>query len=441
MLLIFRIPVFTAATTVSFIVHRPSNILPRSSQYSSSAPFRFLLRSDTSAIFFISHKAKRDDVEMIPLEETLLHSDKAGSAFEFPSLSDTAEILFSTGTTGKSKGIELTHSSNTAIAENVINGVHMSDSNTEIIPMPLSHSHGIRRAYANFYKGNSVVLINGVMQMKVFYELMDRYKVSAIDMSPSILNIIFKLSQDRIGNYKDNLDYIQIGSAALTEEDKEHLSRLLPDTRLYNFYGTTESGCSCILDFNEMKNIEGCIGRPAVNSKFIFVNEKREPVNATADNPGFIATAGGMNMKGYFKAKELTDSVMENGFIYTNDLGYTDEKGLIYYIGRSDDVINCGGVKISPDEIEKTAGNYPGIRDCACIPISDKVQGQVPKLLISLDDPALAEDLKSFNSYLKKNLDGNKYPKKIEIIDVIPRTSNGKLQRKKLIEREKTLRT
>ncbi|XME01086.1 class I adenylate-forming enzyme family protein [Lachnospiraceae bacterium C1.1] len=396
--------------------------------------------NDTGAKFFITHKVNREDIKCISMEEALLHSDNnQNRTFDFSLETDTAEILFSTGTTGKSKGIELTHSSNTAIAENVIQGVNMSPDNIELVPMPLSHSHGIRRAYANFYNGSSVVLINGVMQMKIFYELMDRYHVTAIDMSPSILNIIFKLSKDRIGNYKDSLDYIQIGSAALTEEDKEHLSSLLPNTRLYNFYGTTESGCSCILDFNEMKNIKGCIGRPAVNAKFIFVDENRNPVNATAENPGFIATSGAINMKGYFKAKELTDSVMANGFIYTNDLGYTDESGLIYYIGRSDDVINCAGVKISPDEIEKTASDFPGIKDCACIPIADKIQGQVPKLIISLEDISLADDLSGFKNYLKEKLDGNKYPKKIEIIDEVPRTSNGKLQRKKLIEREKSL--
>ena len=94
-----------------------------------------------------------------------------------------------------------------------------------------------------------------------------------MDLSPSMLSIIFKLSRDRLGDYADILDYIQLGSAPLPEEDKLHLSRILPNTRLYNFYGSTEAGCSCILDFNSVSGKPGCIGKPAKNAHFIVVDK------------------------------------------------------------------------------------------------------------------------------------------------------------------------
>lgn len=354
----------------------------------------------------------------------------------FPEANDTAEILFSTGTTGKSKGIELSHMNDFALAENVKYGTKMKENNVELIPMPLSHSHGLRRTYGNMLNGSSAVFSNGVTLLKQVFDLMDRYNVTSMDLSPSNLSIIFKLSGDRLGDYADVMDYIQLGSAPLPEEDKLHLARILPNTRLYNFYGSTEAGCSCLLDFNATSGKRGCIGKPAVNAEFIVVDENRNDITAaaTADEPGFLASSGAINMKGYWKAPELTEEAMADGFIYTKDLGYIDEDGYIYMLGRKDDVINYGGVKIAPEDIEGQVHKHPAIADCACIPIKDELTGQAPKLYIALKEDA-EYDAKEFKSFLKSALDANKQPKVIEIIDEIPRTFNGKIQRKTLMER------
>ena len=362
-------------------------------------------------------------------------SDIAPAAVTFPGPDDVAEILFSTGTTGKSKGIVLTHGNDIALAENVIYGVKMKDDNVELVPMPLSHSHGLRRTYANLVKGSTVVFSDGVTLLKKVFNLMDQYRVTAMDLSPSMLSIIFKLSKDRLGQYADVLDYIQLGSAPLPEEDKVHLSRILPKTRLYNFYGSTEAGCSCLLDFNAASGKPGCIGKPAKNAHFIVVDENRNEIRSSKDNLGFLASSGAINMKGYFKAPELTASAMANGYIYTKDLGYIDEDGYIYMLGRKDDIINYGGVKIAPEEIESIIIQNPIIKDCACIPVKDALTGQAPKLFIVLNGDGSDYDQKEFKSFLAAGIDANKQPKYIEIIDSIPRTFNGKIRRNVLMER------
>lgn len=352
---------------------------------------------------------------------------------DFPKHDDVAEILFSTGTTGKSKGIVLTHGNDIAIAENVCFGVKMKPDNVEMIPMPTSHSHGLRRTYANMANGSSVVFVDNLMLLKKVFAMMDEYRVTSMDLSPSMLGIIFKLSKDRLGDYADTMDYIQLGSAPLSEEDKEHLSRILPKTRLYNFYGSTEAGCSCLMDFNEAQKPKGCIGKPAVNAEFIVVDENRRPIDSSIDNLGFLASRGAINMKEYFNAPQLTAEAMPDGdYIYTKDLGYIDEDGYVYMLGRKDDVINFGGVKISPEEIESMVIKSDMIRDCACIPVEDKLTGQAPKLFIALADDMEYDD-KTFKSFLAEILDANKQPKFVEIIDEIPRTFNGKIRRKELM--------
>lgn len=399
--------------------------------------------TDTEAVVYISKKPldaqlpdgispaffNMDDCDGYPWENEI-------PELTFPKSDDVCEILFSTGTTGKSKGIVLTHGNDIAIAENVIYGVQMKKDNVEMIPMPTSHSHGLRRTYSNLVNGSSVVFVDGVTLLKKVFNMIEEYHVTSMDLSPSMLSIIFKLSKDRLGDFADQMDYIQLGSAPLPEEDKVHLSRILPNTRLYNFYGSTEAGCSCLLDFNSMSGKPGCIGKPAVNAHFIVVDENRNEIESSIDNLGFLASSGAINMKEYFKAPELTESAMADGFVYTKDLGYIDEEGLVYMLGRKDDVINYGGIKISPEEIESIVVKNPVIKDCACIPVKDALTGQAPKLLISLEDEA-AYDAKEFKAFLASGLDATKQPKYIEIIDEIPRTFNGKIKRKELLAREK----
>lgn len=351
--------------------------------------------------------------------------------FSWPDPDDTAEILFTTGTTGKSKGIELTHKNVVAVAENVIDGVEMKKDNVEVIPVPLSHSHGLRRYYGNMLNGSSVIILDGVIFYKKLFEKMDAFHATAMDLVPAALSALFKLSGDRLGDYKDQLEYVQLGSAPIPAQDRERLCRLLPNTRLYNFYGTTESGCSCILDFNAMKDKKNCIGRPTRHAHFVFVDEEGHPIDATEEHPGFLSCSGDMNMKGYYRSPKLNEETLRDGYIRTKDLSYMGEDGLIYMLGRQDDVIVTGGSKVAPDEIEGVAMEFPGIADCGCIPVDHPLLGKEPKLFVVMERDA-AFDPTAIYQFLKDRLEAYKVPKQIEQIDRIPRTYNGKIQRKEL---------
>ncbi len=352
--------------------------------------------------------------------------------FSFPLLEDRAEILFTTGTTGVSKGIDLIHKNVVAVAENVIDGVKMGKDNVELIPIPISHSHGLRRYYANMLNGSSVVILGSIIFVQVVLDCIEKYKVNAMDLVPAALASLLKLSEGKLADYKDQIRYVQLGSAPIPENDKETLRKLLPKSRLYNFYGTTESGCSCILDFNEMRDKKNCIGRPTVHAKFEFVDEEGNPVDATEENPGFLACAGDMNMVGYYKADALNRETIKNGYIQTQDMAYMGDDGLIYMLGRQGDVIETGGNKISPVEIEEIAIQNPDIEDCACVPVDSPILGKEPKLFVVIKK-GCSFDYNGIYQFLKERLEAYKVPKLIEEIEAIPRTYNGKIQRKKLM--------
>lgn len=391
---------------------------------------------DTKAVLFVYENEVESECAKISFEELRTEvsaDDIINESIEvvFPDEEEVAEILYTTGTTGKSKGIVITHKNNIALAENIAYGTEMKQGNVELIPLPISHSHGIRCCYANIFRGGCVVLTDGIGKIVYIYNLIKQYNITAIDASPAAMTFLMKLSKGKFSEFNSQFDYIQIGTAMLSEDLKTILKEQFPDVRLYNFYGSTESGRSCVLNFNSADDKKYCIGKPTKNARFIVTDQDRNIIESSESNTGLLACAGAMNMKEYLNQPELTKNVYnDEGYIFTADEAYIDERGYVYVLGRMDDVINFKGIKIAPGEIEDVAANYKGIKECACVPLADKTSGQVPKLFVV---PASSYNKDELVEYLKEHIDSNKMPKVIAEIDEIPKTYNGKIKRKELI--------
>lgn len=348
---------------------------------------------------------------------------------EFPNTADNSTILFTTGTTGKSKGILLSHFADVTVSENIISGTEMKKDNVEVLPMPLNHSFSLRRYYSNMVNGSTAILLDGVIFINRFFEAFDKYGATSAGMAPSALSIIFKLSGDKIKEYKDRIDYIQFGSSYMTEADKDKIRGYLPDTRLYNFYGSTEAGCSCIIDFNKNSENPYNIGKATVNSEIRFVDDDDNFVETDEENPARLITGGKMIMTEYINEPELTAETLKNGYIYSNDLGYVDKNGDIILLGRMDDVIISGGQKISPFDIEDVCIKYEGVDDCAVIGVDDQLMGQIAKLFIVVNDKY---DENGMMQFLADRLENFQVPKIVQIIKEIPKTYNGKPLKREL---------
>ncbi|MCQ2530390.1 MAG: acyl--CoA ligase [Lachnospiraceae bacterium] len=362
-------------------------------------------------------------------EATVTASKK--NDIDFPEADTISEILFSTGTTGKEKGIVLTHGNDIALAENVAYSVNIQEDNVEMIPSPMNHSHGLRRYYANLWKGASVVLLGSIMDVRRFFHNMEDYGVNSLDLVPAALSVLLRLSKDNLAKYSEVIRYIQFGSAPLMKSDKDWIRRLLPNTNLYNFYGSTESGCICCYEFNHTEDKENCIGKPTYNAHIFMVDDEKKEISSDSTHTGLLASKGAMNMVGYLDDPEETEKVLKDGSIYSNDVAYFDEDGDVILLGRAGDVINIGGKKVSPEEIEDAAKKMPMIEDCACVPVSDEIKGHVPKLYVKV---AAGYEFQTaeIRDWLLEHLEPYKVPAYYEEIDAIPRTSNGKILRRKL---------
>ena len=348
----------------------------------------------------------------------------------FPDLADSADILFTTGTTGTTKGVELSHRALVATAENLIFGCEYKNDTVIVVPGPLNHANAIRKLFTSFVNGSAACLLNGMADTEAFFSVLDSAGGSiACCLPPAAIRKIFQLTKDKIGKYRDRIDFIESASAPLPEADKDRLCELLPKTRLYNNYGSSEAASVCMFDYNRFRGMDDCVGKAMPNSKIIIVDDEHNEIRSSKDNVGLIACIGDVNMNGYVNDPELTREVLIDGIVYTNDLGYIDDEGFVYVIGRKGDVINVGGLKVAPSEVESAVLAYDGIADCICIAIEDEITSHALKLLVVMEEGSEL-DFQDLTSFLSKRLESFKIPRVYEVVSNIERTYNGKLNRK-----------
>ena len=331
---------------------------------------------------------------------------------------DVVDILYTTGTTGKAKGVILSATALQACADNFIANLHFSPDLLFIISGPLSHIASLSKMTPVLTVGATICVLDGLKDINAFFQVFDLpYPKFATFLVPASIRMIMQFSYERLCRLADKIDFIETGAAPITGHDMQMLSKALPHSRLYNTLGGTEIGAVCTYNFNDGKYMEGCVGRPMKNSV----------VEVMPD--GGIVVSGPTIMSGYVADAQATAGVLKDGKIYLSDLGYVDDERLIHLIGRQGDVINVGGYKINPVEVESAAVSHPAVKDCICIKGEHPVIGTVLKLLVVLAD-GFTLDKRSIAMHIKSKLESYKIPTYYEAVDTIQRTYNGKLDRK-----------
>lgn len=331
---------------------------------------------------------------------------------------DTADILYTTGTTGKSKGVIISHKTIIADAENLIEGQGFCHNLHFIITGPLNHIGSLSKIYPNIILGATIHILEGMKDLNAFFEAIEKSSEKvATFMVPSAIRMLLKFNAQKLASYKDKIDFIETGAAPMAISDMQLLCNLLPKTRLYNTYASTETGIIATYNYNDGKCIAGCLGKPMKHAQIIITKD------------GLISCKGKTLMSGYLNDEELSATVLKDNTVYTKDIGYLDCEGRLHLQGREDDVINVGGYKVAPTEVENVALAMEDIKDCICIAIPNDLTGFALKLLIVLNDNTIM-DKQKIARYLRMNLESYKVPFFYEQVDKIQRTYNGKIDRK-----------
>lgn len=318
-------------------------------------------------------------------------------------LSDPADLLFTSGTTGQPKGVVLTHRNLVAAIDQINAFIGNGPEDRELMPLPLHHSFGLGRLRCNLRLGATLLLSDGMRRLGDLFRLAEEWQATGMALVPAGVALLLRYAAPRLAAL--NLKYLEIGSSPMARTQKESLCALLPSCRLCMHYGLTEASRSTFLSLHEAGDRLDSIGRPAVGVEVDLVD-------------GELYVRGG--------------AVAQEGWLATGDLGWRDDEGYLYLSGRKGEMIDIGGQKVAPLEVEAALLDHPAVEECACVGVADP-QGicheRVKAYLVGRE--VAPHELTSF---LRSRLDPYKIPALFEWVEALPRTPSGKLLRAQLKE-------
>ena len=342
------------------------------------------------------------------------------------SAGDTADIVFTTGTTGLPKGVMLSHFNIFSSADNINGFIGNTEHEVEVLGLPLCHSFGLGRLRCTLIKGATMVLVGSFANLKLFFNAMDEFHATGFGMVPAVWAYIRKFSGTRISKFAGQLKYIEIGSAAMPVDSKKELCELFPNTRICMHYGLTEASRSAFMEFHENMDRLNTIGKPVSAKVDIRIFDENGRILPDGEQ-GEICVKGNMVTKSYYRPEENANAFFGDYF-RTGDVGYRDTDGNFYLAGRRKELINVGGKKVSPQEVEDAVCSL-GVEDCVCVGMEDPngILGEVPKVYIVKNGTDMPFD--EIRRKLVPLLEDYKIPAAFDWIDEIPKTSSGKKQR------------
>lgn len=350
----------------------------------------------------------------------------------FPQETNIADILFTTGTTGTPKGVPLSHLNVAAAVRNINQYIQNKENDVELLALPVSHSFGLGRLRCCLANGQTLIMLGNFVNTKKLFRVIEEEKVSGFSMVPASWKYIQKMTGDTISHYASQIKYIEMGSAYFSEEDKKQLLLLLPKTKLVMHYGLTEASRSAFLDFHSDKEYLNSVGKAAPYTDIQVFDNMGNLLPINTD--GELCVKGDHVTSGYLNSS-ISTSFFGDAYFRTGDMGSIDSKGYIYLKSRIKELINVGGKKVAPIEVEERLLRIPGVQDCACVGVQDPdhVLGEVVKAFI-VKDASVDMSIEDIRKALYGTLENYKLPALVEWIQKIPRTANGKIQRNLLTD-------
>ena len=369
--------------------------------------------------YFAAHMAKK---VFVPLEKDVPEcrfEEIKKIVLESDMPEGVADILFTTGTTGKQKGVMISDLAIVSNAENLIDAQGFCKDTAFVISGPLNHIGSLSKIWPVVLVGGTLIITEGMKDIPSFFNALSyNFNKFATFLVPASLRMLLRFERPRLESVADKFDFIETGAAPLSKEDMIELCKVFPNTRLYNTYASTETGIVCTHNYNTNAGcIDGCVGSVMKHSTVIITEM------------GMIACKGPTLMSGYVGDAKLTEEILHDDTIYTSDIGSFDSCNRLILHGRNGDVINIGGYKVMPIEVENVVMAFGNISDCICVRSDHPVIGNVLKLIYVLDNDS-DFDQKALVKYLKHNLESYKIPFIYEKAETIARTYNGKLDRK-----------
>jgi fatty-acyl-CoA synthase len=351
---------------------------------------------------------------------------------------DVAQIYYTSGTTGRPKGVMLSHQNVTTHALGTIAEIHLTDRDVWIHVAPLFHLADAWATWAVTWVGGTHVLVRE-FDAKVVLEAIQKEKVTLTNLIPTMLNLM--VNHPDVGKYDyRSLRVLLSGGAPIAPE----VVRKIVETFKCDYiqtYGMTETSPYLTLSilkehldqlpYEDRLRFKSKTGREFVGVELKVVNDRGEEVKKDEKEVGEIIVKGDIVTKGYWKLPEETAKSIKDDWLYTGDMAVMDEEGYVTIVDRKKDMILTGGENVYSTEVENILYMHPAILECAVIGVPDEKWGEAVKGIVVLK-PGQKATVQEIIQFCKDRVAHYKAPKSIDFIDALPRTGSGKIHKKGL---------
>jgi long-chain acyl-CoA synthetase len=304
---------------------------------------------------------------------------------------------------------------------------HIDGVNRAIATLPLSHSYGILVTLAGMHsqeRGFAVLL--RWFEPTSWLTLIAEHCLQLAAAVPSMLQLL--LSQPLEEHDLSSLQYVSSGGAPLAPEVEEEFCRRVPSVSIRQGYGLTET--AALISTNPAgREKPGSVGQPVPGCTVEIVDDEGRAL--PAGEHGEICCRSPGVMRGYWGSPEVTAEALRDGRLHTGDIGYLDAEGYLFIVDRKKDLIIRGGFNVYPRDVEDALVEHPAVQLAAVVGRPDRVHGEEVVAFVSLhpDGSVTPEEL---IAWAREHIGGYKYPRELQIVDSVPLTPVGKIDRKAL---------
>ncbi len=342
---------------------------------------------------------------------------------EGPSPDDIALFLHTSGTTSRPKGVPLSHANLASSLDNIVGTYGLSESDRALMIMPLFHVHGLLGVLFSTFASGGTAIVPSRFSASAFWPVAQEHAATWYSGVPTMHQILLSRA-DGDDAPRGTFRFIRSCSAALAPAVLEGLEARF-DSPVLEAYGMTESSHQMASNpLPPADRFAGTVGR----GTGVQIAIMDEAGTRLADGArGEVVIKGPNVMGGYRNNPEANASAFSDGWFRTGDQGFIDERGYLNLTGRLKELINRGGEKISPLEVDAVLALHPAVQDAICFGVPDVKYGEEVHAAVVLKAEASQEDIQAF---CQKHLIDFKVPKTVHIVETLPRTATGKVQRR-----------
>ena len=355
-----------------------------------------------------------DDPDFVP---DSVHDGGAGDQ-------DPALFLYTSGTTGRPKGVVLTHENLTANVDSCQKAANFDENDSVLCLLPFFHTYAITGTFLlPMLNGAKMVLVDRFQPLKVL-NLIAEHGTTCFLAIPSMYRVLAATEGDfDLSSVRFPISGGEPLPVAVAEAFQERFG-----VDIFEGYGQTEAAPVVSLNVPGRRKL-GTAGRALPNVEIAIWDDQNKPL--AQEEVGEIMVRGKNVMAGYRGLPEETAKTITDGWLHTGDLGRMDAEGYVTITGRKTDLIISAGENIYPREIEDALGQHPEVKEVAVIGIPDAVRGEAPKAFVIPAEGATLDD-KQLRNFCKERVAAYKVPKAFEIVPDLPRNPTGKVLKRML---------